>query len=205
MSNKITLIGKVGQCPKLSHTLKDQKFYEFELHVLRKSGNKDKLLILFSDDKINVDSLKIGQLVEIQGKVRTYNLEKESQPKLKINVLCDKIKLLEEQTVNLEENNIVKLNGFICKQPIFRTTPANKKITDIILAVNEINRKSSYIPCITWGELAEKIKNCKVGENIIVEGRLQSRTYTKTLGDQNIERTAYEVSINEYTINTKKE
>ena len=88
------------------------------------------------------------------------------------------------------------LDGYICKEPIYRKTPLGKEITDIILAVNRDDGKSDYIPCIAWHRNARIMENLPVGAHIKIDGRVQSRQYVKKLSEEYAEtRTAYEVSI----------
>ena len=55
--------------------------------------------------------------------------------------------------------------------------------------------RADYLPCIAWGSLAHLCGEMEVGSSLSLDGRLQSRTYTKNLGDCTEERVAYEVSI----------
>ena len=91
--------------------------------------------------------------------------------------------------------NEIELNGFLCKQPVYRTTPFGREITDMLLAVNRTHNKSDYIPCIVWGRNAKFAQKLNVGDNIIVSGRMQSREYQKKVEDDVITKTAYEVSV----------
>jgi single-stranded DNA-binding protein len=89
------------------------------------------------------------------------------------------------------------LNGYICKSPVYRTTPFGREITDLLVAVNRSYNKSDYIPVIAWGRNARYAKNLNVGDNVKVWGRIQSRKYQKRIGeDEIITKTAYEVSVN---------
>ena len=88
------------------------------------------------------------------------------------------------------------LDGFICKPPVYRTTPFNREITDFLLAVNRSYNKSDYIPCISWGRNARFCGKRTVGENVRVIGRMQSRTYEKKFPDGSVvQKTAYEISV----------
>jgi single-stranded DNA-binding protein len=92
-------------------------------------------------------------------------------------------------------NNIALL-GYICKPPIYRTTPFNREIADVLIAVNRAYNKSDYIPCIAWGRNARFVKNLTVGEKIAISGRIQSREYQKKLSETETKlMTAYEVSV----------
>ena len=96
----------------------------------------------------------------------------------------------------IENSNQIHITGFICKEPIYRTTPFGREITDCLVAVNRGYNKSDYLPCIAWGRNAIFVSNLGVGEKIELVGRIQSREYQKKLSESNIEtRTAYEVSI----------
>jgi single-stranded DNA-binding protein len=92
--------------------------------------------------------------------------------------------------------NQIFLDGYICKQPIYRTTPFGREIADMLLAVNRAYNKSDYIPTIAWGRNSRFCQSLKVGDNIRIWGRLQSREYQKKVSEEEIIRkVAYEVSI----------
>lgn len=92
--------------------------------------------------------------------------------------------------------NSIVLSGYICKQPVYRTTPFNREIADLLVAVNRSYNKSDYIPCIAWGRNARFVKNLAVGERIALSGRIQSREYQKKFSETDVRiLTAYEVSI----------
>ena len=110
-----------------------------------------------------------------------------------MSTFAKEIKQVSEQ--NFNDENCIALTGFICKQPIYRTTPFNREICDAILAVNRKNFKSDYLPLISWGRNAKYLENMGVGTKICAEGRIQSRNYTKVIDGITEERTAYEVSV----------
>ena len=92
--------------------------------------------------------------------------------------------------------NQIFLNGYICKPPIYRTTPFQREIADILLAVNRFYHKSDYIPCIAWGRNAKFARRLEVGTHLKIWGRIQSREYQKRLDEEHtVTRTAYEISI----------
>ena len=92
--------------------------------------------------------------------------------------------------------NSIELEGYICKPPLYRTTPFKREICDLLLAVNRAYNKSDYIPCIAWGRNARFVNGLGVGERISVLGRIQSREYQKLQEDGSYRtKTAYEVSI----------
>ena len=100
-----------------------------------------------------------------------------------------------EEDENANPNSI-EITGFICKPPVYRTTPFKREICDVLIAVNRAYNKSDYIPCIMWGRNARFVQNMQVGDKLTVTGRVQSRTYVKNLSpDEAEERVAYEVSV----------
>lgn len=110
-----------------------------------------------------------------------------------LTVFAREIQLTDEKFKNPNE---IYLDGFICKEPVYRTTPFGREIADVLLAVNRAYNKSDYIPTIAWGRNSRFCKTLSVGDNIRVWGRLQSREYQKKLSDDTVaKKVAYEVSI----------
>ena len=106
----------------------------------------------------------------------------------------------------MQNPNNIYLNGFICKPPIYRTTPFQREITDILLAVNRSYNKSDYIPCISWGRNARYCGKRSVGDNVRIIGRIQSRQYQKKLpSGEVLTKTAYEVSVSKLELITQEE
>ena len=91
--------------------------------------------------------------------------------------------------------NSIEITGYVCKEPVFRTTPFNREIADVLLAVNRSYNKSDQLPCIAWGRNARFVKEFSVGDKVIVSGRIQSREYQKKIGENVITKTAYEISL----------
>lgn len=94
------------------------------------------------------------------------------------------------------KSNQIYLDGYVCKPPIYRKTPLGREIADILIAVNRPYGKSDYIPCIAWGRNARFASTIEVGGHLQVQGRVQSREYTKKINEEETEkRVAYEVSV----------
>jgi single-stranded DNA-binding protein len=94
------------------------------------------------------------------------------------------------------KTNQIFLDGYICKEPIYRKTPLGREIADLLLAVNRPYGKSDYIPCICWGRNARFASRFEVGMRCAVWGRIQSREYVKKLSEDTMEkRIAFEVSV----------
>ncbi|MBO5712849.1 MAG: single-stranded DNA-binding protein, partial [Clostridia bacterium] len=175
-----------------SHEIYGEGFYEMEVLVKRLSGQADLLPITVSERLIESADLKVGKTLCALGQFRSYNKQVDGKSKLMLTVFIREI--LEEE-YGKNPNNIV-LSGYICKPPVYRTTPFNREIADVLIAVNRAYNKSDYIPCIAWGRNARFVKNLSVGEKVALSGRIQSREYQKKFSETDVKMlTAYEVSV----------
>lgn len=191
-NNKVFISGEIVSDAEFSHEVYGEGFYEMSVKVPRLSGQSDVLKVTVSERLITDAKLKCGARINAFGQFRSYNKLIDGKSKLMLTVF---VRELVEDEDYLNPNNIV-LMGYICKPPIYRTTPFNREIADILIAVNRSYNKSDYIPCIAWGRNARFAKSLQVGEKIAVSGRIQSREYQKKITDDDIKTfTAYEVSI----------
>lgn len=133
----------------------------------------------------------------IEGGFRSYNKLQDEKSKLILHVFAKDVFTQENlDDYSAPSSNYVYLEGFICKAPVFRTTPFKREICDALLAVNRRHNKSDYLPCICWGRNARYMQSREVGDKVVIEGRIQSRTYSKKLEDgSEEERVAYEISV----------
>lgn len=191
-NNKLTLTGTILEVPEFSHEVFGEGFYETKMQVSRLSEQTDILPITISERLIIENDITVGDEVSVQGQFRSYNKIVDDRSRLMLTVFVRD--MVGEEDCN--SSNEIEISGYICKDPIYRTTPFKREICDMLLAVNRAYNKSDYIPCITWGRNARYIKNMPVGTKITVQGRIQSRTYQKTNQEGVISsRTAYEVSV----------
>ncbi len=198
-NNIITLIGTIVSDKQFSHEVYGEGFYTFDLEVPRLSENSD-IIPVTASERILDENFKVGQKVIIDGQFRSYNNYENEKNKLVLTVFVKDMKKVEEISEDQNPNEII-LDGFICKKPIYRTTPFGREIADILLAVNRAYNKSDYIPCIAWGRNARFCQNMSVGERIKIWGRIQSRLYEKKFEDGTSEtRRAYEVSISKLEV-----
>lgn len=197
-NNSVSLSGQVVGDPVFSHEVFGEKFYEVTLSVKRLSGLTDLLPVSVSEHLLN-DSFNDGAFVTVQGQFRSYNKSVGERSKLMLTVFVRDVLPYDETT----NPNVMELSGYICKPPIYRTTPFNREICDVLLAVNRQYNKSDYIPCIVWGRNARFAGTLPVGEHVGIVGRVQSRNYQKKLSDDTfVTRTAYEVSVSKITVIT---
>lgn len=191
-NNKVFVSGEIVTNAEFSHEVYGEGFYEMNVLVKRLSGQGDILPITISERLISDKDLKVGVTINALGQFRSYNKLVDGKSKLMLTVFVRE--LLDDSP--MRNPNSIVLTGYICKPPIYRTTPFNREIADVLIAVNRSYNKSDYIPCIAWGRNARFAKNLAVGEKIAVSGRIQSREYQKKITDDDVRTlTAYEVSI----------
>ncbi len=195
-NNRVFLSGTVYSEPVFSHELYGEGFYEFILEVPRLSEQKDYIPVTISERLLG-DELKKGQKVSFYGQFRSFNKIVGEKSKLMLTVF---VRDFADETESANPN-VAELTGYVCKTPMYRTTPFNREICDLLLAVNRAYDKSDYIPCRAWGRNARFVREISVGQKISVSGRIQSREYNKKLESGISEvRTAYELSINKIFI-----
>ena len=196
-NNHLVLVGKVVSEKSYSHEIYGEKFYVFNLEVVRLSSTVDIIPITVSERLLTELELEIGKKVKVEGQFRSYNNYENERNRLILTVFAKEIIEVEEETEEKDEiTNEVVLVGYICKKPIYRQTPFGREIADVLLAVNRAYNKSDYIPCITWGRNARFCEDMPIGTLLKLVGRVQSRPYEKKHEDGTVEtRTAYEVSI----------
>ncbi|MDE6362259.1 MAG: single-stranded DNA-binding protein [Clostridia bacterium] len=191
-NNKLQLVGTVVKEPIYTHEVFGEGFYETVVAVPRLSEQKDFIPITISDRLLARHEVQVGDKINLVGQFRSYNKIEGEKSKLLLTAFVRDLLPMDETVTP----NSIEITGYICKPPIYRTTPFKREICDVLIAVNRAYNKSDYIPCIMWGRNARFVQNMKVGEKLTVVGRIQSRTYIKNLGDdRSEERVAYEVSV----------
>lgn len=193
LNNKLYLEGVVASKLEFSHEMYGEGFYNFYLDVQRLSDAKDRLFVTVSERLITGINLDVGKEIIVEGQLRSYNKFVDGANRLILTVFARNIQPCMERSKN---PNQIFLDGFICKKPVYRTTPFGREISDMLLAVNRAYNKSDYIPTIAWGRNSRFCESLTVGDNIRIWGRLQSREYEKKVSDSDtVKKIAYEVSI----------
>jgi len=191
-NNKVYISGEVVTKPKFSHEVYNEGFYEFELKVTRLSDSFDIIPVTISERLLSDYLIDVGSKISGHGQFRSYNKLIDGKSRLMLTVFLRELMPYEET----DNPNIIEITGYICKEPVFRTTPFRREISDVLIAVNRTYNKSDYLPCIAWGRNARYVKNFVVGDKVTVSGRIQSRDYQKKINDELVTKTAYEVSLN---------
>lgn len=201
--NKVWVSGIIEENFEYSHEVLWEKFYKTRVKVPRLSGTEDCVPIMVSSllmENILEKSMK-GKYVEVGGQFRSHNKPDEDGRKhleLFLFVTAINVYESEEEVEEVVNANLIYLDGYICKLPVFRKTPLGRQVTDLLVAVNRTYNKSDYIPCIAWGRNAQYASELQVGNRIKLYGRVQSREYFKRFSPESEageNRTAYEISI----------
>lgn len=191
-NNVVYLTGRVAEEPRYSHQVFGEGFYETKVEVERLSGLVDVIPVTVSERLLGEGDFEEGKYVSVSGQFRSYNKIADGKSRLMLTVF------VRETNEDLPPNtNKIELIGYVCKPPVYRTTPFKREIADVLIAVNRAYNKSDYIPCIAWGRNARFAEKLVVGDKVGLSGRIQSREYRKT--DENgVEsvRVAYEISVN---------
>ena len=191
-TNKVVLTGEIIDKFEFSHETYEEKFYKTFICVGRRSDVSDYLPIIVSEKLMNPDKDLTGERYSIEGTIRSYSYEDEAGKHLTIYAFVDEIALANDR----DDFNEVELVGYVTKEPKYRTTPQGKEITDLLVAVNRLNHKSDYLPCICWGRNAKYMQFQDVGTKVSIKARFQSREYTKKYDDGTCDiKQTYEVSV----------
>lgn len=195
-NNRATIVGKPKSDFVYSHTVYGEQFYEMKMAVKRFSGIEDEVLVLVSERMVDVSQpLDAEQYIWVEGGYRSYNSHESTRNRLILTLFAQKFEIASEIPEG-GKNNRIALDGYVCKEPIYRKTPLGREIADVLIAVNRNYGKSDYIPCIFWGRNARFASKFEIGSHIQIEGRIQSREYVKKLSETEAERRiAYEVSV----------
>ena len=192
-NNRAYVAGEVISAPVFSHEVLGERFYDVVLSVKRLSDRADEIPVTVSDRLMQDASLEVGTRLGVSGQLRSYNKQADGRSKLVLRVFARELDDGESDTPNR-----IELEGYVCKPPVYRTTPFRREICDMLLAVNRAYNKSDYIPAIAWGRNAKYAGEFAVGDKVAVSGRIQSRSYQKVLPDGSTEeRVAYEVSVSQ--------
>ena len=199
-NNQAIVKGTIVSGFTYSHEIFGEGFYLMDVEVERLSDTSDIIPVMISERLINVNEDYEGKNIVIAGQFRSYNKHEEKKNRLILSVFAREIEFVDEIEKEHSTNQIY-MDGYICKEPVYRKTPLGREIADILIAVNRPYGKSDYIPCICWGRNARYASNLFVGSRCRVWGRIQSREYFKKINDeQSVRKVAYEVSVNKLEV-----
>ncbi|MDD7641642.1 MAG: single-stranded DNA-binding protein [bacterium] len=194
-NNQVVIAGEIVSGFTFSHEVYGEGFYMVEVAVNRLSNYADYIPVMVSERLIDVTENYEGQYICVVGQFRSYNRHEEKKNRLVLSVFARELEFTDAPGEDVKSNQIF-LDGYICKEPIYRKTPLGREIADLLIAVNRSYGKSDYIPSICWGRNARYASGFEVGTHVQIWGRIQSREYVKKLNEFETEkRVAYEVSV----------
>ena len=194
-NNQVSIVGTIVSDFRYSHEVYGEGFYMVDISVNRLSDFTDQIPIMVSERIVDTTQNCEGQLIYVTGQFRSYNRHEEKKNRLVLSVFARELEFIEEEKEEYKSNQIY-LDGYVCKEPIYRKTPLGREIADLLIAVNRSYGKSDYIPCICWGRNARFASGLEVGNHVEIWGRIQSREYVKKISESITEkRVAYEVSV----------
>ena len=194
-NNQVSIVGEIVSDFRFSHEVYGEGFYMVDVSVSRLSNFVDYIPVMVSERLIDVTKDYEGQFVYINGQFRSFNRHEERKNRLVLSVFAREVEPMDGMT-DEDACNQIFLDGYICKESIYRKTPLGREIADLLVAVNRSYGKSDYIPCICWGRNARFASGFVVGTHVQIWGRIQSREYVKKISETEVEqRTAYEVSV----------
>lgn len=89
--------------------------------------------------------------------------------------------------------NTVQILGNLTRDPEVRYTQSGRAVatftvaasnTYVDSATNETKEQTAFINCVAWGKQGEAVGNYRKGNQLFVEGRLQTRSYDDKNGQK---------------------
>ena len=118
-NNHLVLRGKIVSDKSYSHEIYGEKFYVFNLEVIRLSSTVDIIPITISERLLTGLDLEIGKKVVVEGQFRSYNNYENERNRLILTVFAKEINEIEGEDDKEEVTNEVTLVGYVCKKPIY--------------------------------------------------------------------------------------
>ncbi len=202
--NKMFIKGRMETELEFSHETFGEKFYRTKVKVTRKSGVDDHIPVIVSELLIRKDLINKSikdKWTEISGEFRAFGkVDGDGSRHVKLYMFVKKINIYNDtaEYETTKSENLIYLDGYICKPPIFRQTPFGKFITELCTDIKRTYNLSDWIPCIAWGRIALWTSELEIGDRVKILGRVQSREYFKRYSEDSEEgeyKEIYEVSI----------
>ena len=132
-TNIVNLKGTIENNLQFSHEIFGEKFYTTKIKINRLSESYDVLPITISERLLEEVDLNENKLVKVTGQLRSYNKNIDNKNRLVLTIFVRDIKQEEEDN---KDPNSIFLDGYVCKEPIYRKTPLGREITDLLVAIN---------------------------------------------------------------------
>ena len=128
-NNQAVVAGEIISDFEFSHEVFGEGFYFVKLKVSRLSHSSDIIPLLVSERLIDVSQSHIGQFLEARGQFRSYNKHENNRNHLVLSLFVRELELID--SVENRKPNMIFLDGYICKEPVYRTTPLGREIADV--------------------------------------------------------------------------
>ena len=179
-----------GQPVKSFKTKQGEQFYDVTLEVLRTSHAIDRVPVTFSIAQLKVveeciaHNAQLTCYTELRTKFVPDGKNADGTDHMHLVMSLFTRDMFWNECGNEDQNDCHFLGELGRVSPL-RNTPSGKVITDFNLKVPVRNRlnKMYYIPCISWGHIAEWVATLPSGSKVAVDGRLQSRDYKDKNGN----------------------
>ena len=125
-NNKVTVMGEIVGEFSFSHEIYGEGFYMVDILVPRLSESADQIPLMVSERLLDVKKDYRGMKVRVSGQFRSYNRHEEKKNKLVLSVFVRDWEFIDE-VERSEMTNHIELDGFICKEPVYRKTPLGRE------------------------------------------------------------------------------
>lgn len=199
INNLVEIKGEIVSYFDYDHSWKGERLYSFTLAVNNEDGIVEFIPISISERNIGSERNMMGRRVKVIGKFNYYTKIINGQNNKIFKVMALNLELIGSTE---RDSNQIYIDGKILFEPKFRITLKGKKITKLIISIENNYGKKKVFPVIVFGEAAEKLKLLKPEDNLQVTGKIQSRKYInrdesgRIIGEKfNYEILALEVAI----------
>lgn len=134
-NNQVSIVGEIVSDFRFSHEVYGEGFYMVDVAVNRLSNYMDYIPLMISERLIDVNEDMVGQNIYVTGQFRSFNRHEEKKNRLVLSVFVRELEFLDEIDDEVKSNQIF-LDGYVCKEPIYRKTPLGREIADLLIAVN---------------------------------------------------------------------
>lgn len=136
--------------------------------------------IVIPAEMLSSDTEYTDVYAEVYGSYRTFKKMVDGRKRLVPSVFVRELTPWYDYMfpkVSATKNNRILLSGEICEQPVFRVTPKQREITELLIAAERKSGEFDYIPCIVWNKNAFEAAELKTDDVVQLLGRIQSRIY----------------------------
>lgn len=206
--NSLTLYGKVISNEKeyefVNKLGKTMVFYKIMLECIRKKDSEVVDMIPIILGYPLAKTIQVGDLLQVDGSVSSRKAQDDDGKNIiETFVFANHIfKVNEDEYEEYCTRNEHLINGIVTREPKVRQINNHNKIASFVVAIHRTHENSTkvvsdYIQCVAWDSLVNDVENFKIGDEISLCGRFQSRTYTTK---EEKTRTIQEVVINEASL-----